>query len=431
MDFVHHVCCNQNPDCCAAARDCGDLHAGQPECSTANKPLFVQGRACAGAGLRADARAGTLSLALRHVFVQGGPDAEAAERAQALGRAQTRALERLQHEGVPALSLVYNLVACLRITLAAGPATNPGANPELTPSTGAQPDGTARQLCKWLARLLLTCTDPDPKPNASASSSPAASPAAPLPPTAAPAPSKPRQAGPPDRRESGKAAGPGAVVSPGRTPDKRRSGRGSMIVVALPAPAEAGAQSPSLDHKPIPDPAPTCAPDPPNLPAVAAVLEHFVAGDAAFAALRSANRASRARPSRAESRRASLFVAPHLNPGAKSVAAPASPKAGRGPAASPVPASAASNSPASPLSALPLARMYLGLPLALHVIDMTATAGPGEAQPVHAEALPRLLAGGHSPQAGLSEAAEAEADGKAALLAKGAACQPGLALSQM
>ncbi|KAK9826422.1 hypothetical protein WJX81_003377 [Elliptochloris bilobata] len=60
-------------------------------------------------------------LRLASVVLQGGPDADSAERAEELRLAQARALDRLQHEGVPALSLTYNLVACLRIMLASSP----------------------------------------------------------------------------------------------------------------------------------------------------------------------------------------------------------------------------------------------------------------------------------------------------------------------
>lgn len=354
--------------------------------------------------------------------MQGSQNLEAAERAQALGRAQTRALDRLQHEGVPALSLVYNLVACLRIVLAAEPVTNPGANPQQSPSPGAQPKGTVRQLCEWLARLLLTCTDPDPKPKASASSAP--SPERPLPHAAAPSPSKPGKTAPPEGRKSGAgatgepraaagmAAAPGASETPERAPDKRRSGRGSMIVVASPAPTAAPA--PSGDERAseagarIPSSNPIPKPDPPDLPAVAAVLEHFVTGDAAFAALRSANRASRARPSRAESRRASLFVAPHLNPGASPSAAPASPAAGPGaasPATSPAPVSPASHQSASALSNFPLARAHSVLPTAPHIVHITALAGPGKGQQVSEEG----PTGNPESHAGLDTAAQAEA----------------------
>ena len=334
---------------------------------------------------------------------------------------------------MPALSLVYNLVACLRIVLAAEPVTNPGANPQPSPSPGAHPTGTVRQLCEWLARLLLTCTDPDPKPKASASPSPAPSPSRPLPPAAAPAPSKPGKAAPPEGKKSGagaagepraaagKAAAPRASATPERAPDKRRSGRGSMIVVAPPAPAaapaptgdarasETGVQNPSSNTTP--------KPDPPDLPGVAAVLEHFVAGDAAFAALRSANRASRARPSRSESRRASLFVAPHLNPSASPGAAPASPAAGPGaasPATSPA-ASPASHLSASPLSDFPLAHAHSVLPPAPHIVHIMALAGPGkEADGGGAQRKPCI-------SRSLDTSAQAEAAQKEALVAKGPA----------
>ena len=368
--------------------------------------------------------------------MQGSPTVEAVERAQALGRAQTRALDRLQHEGVPALSLVYNLVACLRIVLAAEPVTSTGANPQSSPSPSAHPNGTARQLCEWLARLLLTCTDPDPKPKASASPSPAPSPSRPLPLAAAPAPSKPGKAAPPKGRKSGgdaagesraaagKAAAPRASETPERAPDKRRSGRGSMIVVAPPAPAAAPApaQAPTGNERASeagalnPSSNPNVKPDQPDLPAVAAVLQHFVAGDAAFAALRSANRASRARPSRAESRRASLFVAPHLNPGA----APASPAAGPGtasPATSPAAASPASHLSASPLSASPLARAHSVLPSALHINHITAWAAPGKGQQVDGEG----QAGNPVSHAGLDTSAKADAAKEEVFIAKGPA----------
>ena len=362
--------------------------------------------------------------------MQGSQGLEAAEQAQALGRAQTRALDRLQHEGVPALSLVYNLVACLRIMLAAEPAKNPGANPQPSPGPGAHPTGTSRQLCEWLARLLLTCTDPDSKPKASVS--PAPSPERPLPHASAPAPSKPGKAAPPEGRKSGagatgepraaagKAGAPRASATPERAPDKRRSGRGSMIVVAPPAPAdapapigrEAGAQNPGSN--------PVAKPDPPDVPAVAAVLEHFVGGDAAFAALRSANRASRARPSRAESRRASLFVAPHLNPGASPGAAPASPAAGPGaasPATSPAPASPESHQSGSPLLEFPLARAHSVLPPPPHINHITASAGPGRGQQMDGEG-PAKNPVSH---AGLDTSAQAQALKEEVFVAKGPA----------
>lgn len=303
-------------------------------------------------------------------ILQGAPPvADAAGLPKALRDTLSGALDRLQQEAVPALSLLYNLVACLRVLLGSSTdpipmlrhSSDPSPGPHLRtcPSPGArhfseaaasaaagpQLSGAARALCLWVARLLLTCADPDfhLAPSHAPLRLPEKSIAAAAP-AATVAPAGPTGLG------SGSGSGPADGLP------KRRSGRGSTLVAAPASPAVQ-----TLNHKPTPKgsaapvpalptpaspvnvasadsnpnlcpafarpPDPPIVLNPPGLKRVAAVLEHFLATDGAFAALRSANRATRARPSRAESRRASLFTAPHGSGAAAALATGALPHA--------------------------------------------------------------------------------------------------------
>ena len=246
--------------------------------------------------------------------------------------------------------MIYNLVACLRVMLAAGAggagaaaasaASGPGAPG--APRGAAGPDGVGAQLCRWLARLLLACAEPGAAPGGTPQPAPEAKDPGP-PPRPPPAPrtaaltaAAAAAAVAQPRRSAGVAIPePAAAASPG--PERmRRSGRGSMIVATpavLPPALERVQEHPAapLDTdggSTLSDNPEVRRPAQPELTAVTRVMQHFVAADDAFAALRAANRTSRERPSRGESRRASLFSSA---PPARSLAAPVPPATNPGP----------------------------------------------------------------------------------------------------
>ena len=242
--------------------------------------------------------------------------------------------------------MIYNLVACLRVMLAAGAGGAGAAAASAASGPGAPgaagPDGVGAQLCRWLARLLLACAEPGAAPGGAPQPAPEAKDPGP-PPRPPPAPrtaaltAAAAAAAVAQPRRSAGAASPEPAAAASLGPErKRRSGRGSMIVAApaVPPPALERVQ----EHPAAPldtDGGSTLSDNPevrrpaqPELTAVTRVMQHFVAADDAFAALRAANRTSRERPSRGESRRASLFSSA---PPARSLAAPVPPATNPGP----------------------------------------------------------------------------------------------------